>query len=62
MKFSGKMLFMIILNVTKKEHSTLSLKNAFWEKPQGGVKLIHPAFVGSKQLNYEEVEGSDDKK
>ena len=40
MKFGGKMSLMIILKVTKKQGFTLSLGNTFFEKPQGGVKLI----------------------
>ena len=36
MKFSVKMWLMIILKVTEKQGSTLSLKNRFLEKPQEG--------------------------
>ena len=34
MKFSGKMCFKIILKVTKKQGSTLSLEDTFFKKPQ----------------------------
>ena len=34
MKFSGKMWLMIILKATKKYRFTLSLEDAFLEKPQ----------------------------
>ena len=37
MKFSGKMWLMIILRVTKNQGFTLSLKDTFFEKPQGGL-------------------------
>ena len=36
MKVSGKMRFGLILKVTKKRGFTLSLEDAFFEKPQGG--------------------------
>ena len=36
MKFSGKMCFKIILKVTKKQGSTLSIEDTFFKKPQGG--------------------------
>ena len=36
MKFSGIMLLMIISKITKKQGFSLSLENAFLEKPQGG--------------------------
>ena len=39
MKFSGKMWLMIILKVTKHQGFTLSLEDAFSEKPQEGIKL-----------------------
>ena len=42
MKFSGKMWLMII-KVTKKHSFTLSLKDTFFKKPQGGQ--IDPTLV-----------------
>ena len=40
---------MIILKVTKNQDFTLSLKDKFFEKPQGGgVKLTPPAVLGLK--------------
>ena len=36
MKFSGKMSLIIILKLTKNQHSNRSLKSTFLEKPQGG--------------------------
>ena len=36
MKFSGKVWLMIILNVTKTQGFTLSLKDSLFEKPQEG--------------------------
>ena len=39
MKFSGKMCLKIILKITKNQGFTLSLKDVFFEKAQGGVKL-----------------------
>ena len=40
---------MIILKVTKNEAFTLSLEDAFFEKPQGRVKLtLHPAVLWLK--------------
>ena len=42
-KFSGKMCFNIILNVTKHQSFTLSLKDTFFEQLQeGGWKLTPP--------------------
>ena len=35
MKFSGTMLFKIILKVTKNQGFTLSLEDTLFEKPQG---------------------------
>ena len=46
MKFSGKMCLKIILKVTKNQGFTLSVEDAFFEKPQGGgwgVKLTPPS-------------------
>ena len=37
--FSGKVSLMIILKVTKKMESNLSLKNTLLEKPHGGLRL-----------------------
>ena len=45
MKFSGKMYLMIILKVTKNQGFTLSLKDTFFEKPQGGGGQIDPPAV-----------------
>ena len=42
MKFSGKMLFMIILKVIEKQDFTLSLENTFFRNP--------PAFLGLKNV------------
>ena len=42
MKFSGKMYRMIILKVTKKQGSTLSLEDTFFEKPQEVGGQIEP--------------------
>ena len=41
MKFSGKMCFKILLEFTKNQDFTLSLKDTIFEQPQGagGVKL-----------------------
>ena len=36
MKLSGKMCFKIILKVTKKQGSTLSMEDTFFKKPRGG--------------------------
>ena len=36
MKFSGKMCLKIVLKVTKNQGFTLSLEDAFFEKPLGG--------------------------
>ena len=42
MKFSGKMCFKIILQVTKKQGFTISLGDTFFEKPQGGDQFVPP--------------------
>ena len=48
MKFSGKMCFKIIFKVTKSQGFTLSLEDAFFEKPRGergeGVKFPPSCF------------------
>ena len=44
MEFLEKMWLMTIIKVTKNQGFTLFLEGAFLEKPQGGVKLIPPAF------------------
>ena len=44
MKFSEKVWLMIILNITKNQDFTLSLKNTFLEKPQGSN--WPPSFLG----------------
>ena len=44
MEFSEKMQLITIIKVTKNQDFTLSLEDAFSEKPQRGVKLIPPAF------------------
>ena len=50
MKFSENMYLMIILKVTKKQGFTLSLKDTFFEKPQGSQfdspPLPPPAVLG----------------
>ena len=46
MKFSGKMCFKIILKVAKNQGFTLSLEDAFFEKPQGGINLTPPGILG----------------
>ena len=46
MKFSGKMWLIIILKVTKNQHSTLSLEDKFFEKPQGDQIEPLPAILG----------------
>ena len=43
MKFSVKMIFMIILKVTKDQGFTLSLEDTFFKKPQGGGGQIDPS-------------------
>ena len=48
MKSLGKMCFKIILKVTKNEDFTLSLEDIFFEKRQGGVKLIPPLLPTSR--------------
>ena len=45
MTFSGKMLVVIILQVTKNQGFTLSLEDKFYEKPQG-----LPAVLGLRSL------------
>ena len=50
MTFSEKMCVKIILKVTKNEGFTLSLEDTFFEKPQGGVKLIAPLLAASLNL------------
>ena len=57
MKYSGKMCFKIILKVTKKQGSTLSIEDTFFKKPQGGS--IYPPRqirVREKQKEYVEIE------
>ena len=46
MKFSGKMWLIIILNVTKKQGFTVSIKRIFLEKQQGVSNWRYPAFLG----------------
>ena len=46
MKFSEKMCFEIILNVTKKQAYTLSLEDTFFEKPQEWVYLTPAGILG----------------
>ena len=45
MKFSVRMCFKVILKVTKNHGFTLSLKDTFFEKPQGG-QIDPPAILG----------------
>ena len=42
MKFSEKILLMVILKATKKSDLHLFLEEIFLEKPQNGVKLSPP--------------------
>ena len=56
MKFSGKMCLKIILKVTKNQGFTLSLEDAFFEKPLGAVKLTplpHPPAVLGLNPDFE---------
>ena len=46
MKFLGKMGLMIMLKVTKNQGFTLSIEDAFFEKPQGGGQIDLPAILG----------------
>ena len=55
MTFSGKMWLMIKLKVTKKQAFILSLKDIYFEKPQGG-QIDPPAVLGlrpSKKVIYD---------
>ena len=53
MKFLGKMCLKIILKVTKNQGFTFSLKDTFFEKPQGGGQFdpSPPAISELNQLN-----------
>ena len=46
-KFSGKMWLMIILKVQKNKDFNLSLKDKFFEQPQGS-QFVSPAILGLK--------------
>ena len=48
MKFAGKMGLMIILKVTKYQGFSLSLEDAFFEKPQGRVSNDLPTVLALK--------------
>ena len=52
MKFSGKMCFEIMLNVTKNQVFTLSLEDIFFEKPQGGQFDLLPGRLRLNHINY----------
>ena len=52
MKFSEKMWLMIILKVTKKQDFTLSLEDAYFQKPQGGQTEPPSAVLGL--IHFEE--------
>ena len=55
-RFSRRMCFKTILNVTKNQGFSLSLEDTFFEKLQGGQ--IDPlAVVGSKQLSIVHLRG-----
>ena len=45
MKFLGKMYFKIILKVTRNQGLTLSPKDTFFEKPQGGGGQIDITYM-----------------
>ena len=45
MKFSGKMCFEVLLNVTKIKSFTLSLEDTFLEKPQGVQFDLPPGIL-----------------
>ena len=47
-KFSGKILLIIILKVTKNQGFTLLLEYTFLEKPQGGSRQIDPSLLRVK--------------
>ena len=51
MKFSGKMYLKIILKVSKNQGFTLSIKDTFFEKPQGGV-ILTVAVLGLKSCDF----------
>ena len=58
MKFSGKICFKIMLQVTKNQGFILSLEDTFFEKPQGGVKLtpsFPPAVLGLRIHELEPI-------
>ena len=64
MKFSGKMIFMIILKATKEQGFTLSLEDKYFEKPQGwgqidrfrvkgnAARTEHTRYFFSNDRNY----------
>ena len=53
MKFSGKMLLMIILKVSKNQGFTLSLEDTLFEKPQGRVGVnLTPTVLELKLLEF----------
>ena len=54
MKFSGKMCLKIMLKVTKNQGFSLSLEDALFQKPQGGVKLIPPLPPAVLWLRFEQ--------